>query len=240
MTYTIVTGASQNHRKTLKQFIDSFLRFYRNDDSVLLVVYDLGIDDFVSLKTEYEMVKNIVYDYFDFGVYPTYFDINVNAGEYAWKPVILHNVCEKFGGKVVWMDSGNVIHCRLDQLYQFLDVNGIHTGLTSGTITDWTHPKTLTYMNCEKEHLMLQNRNGACVGVNYDIDWVKDFVKEWKDNALDKNCIAPDGSSRANHRQDQAVLSVMFYRYQNKYKFGSFDNNHWKFFLGYSIHNDCD
>jgi hypothetical protein len=35
---------------------------------------------------------------------------------------------------------------------------------------------------------------------------------EWKDLALIKECICPDGSDRYNHRQDHAVLSILFYK----------------------------
>jgi hypothetical protein len=48
---------------------------------------------------------------------------------------------------------------------------------------------------------------------------------------IDKNCIAPNGSNRQNHRQDQAVFSILFYKYLNT---SSFSNN----YLGYTIHND--
>jgi hypothetical protein len=232
---TIVTGSSQNHHKSLTQFVNSFLHFYKNDEETRLVIYDLGLGDSIQdLKIITQFSTNVVYECFEFKNYPSYFDINVNAGEYAWKPIILHETCKKYEGNVVWMDAGNLILSRLDDLVTFLRKNGIHTGVTSGTITTWTHPKTLDAMKCDTRFLMLPNRNGACVGVNYSLHWVKEFVEKWKDYALNKDVIAPEGSSRQNHRQDQAVLSVLFYEYQSTYEFKIFHNLH------YSIHNDCD
>ena len=38
------------------------------------------------------------------------------------------------------------------------------------------------------------------------------IVLPWKTCALAKDCIAPAGSSRKNHRQDQAVLSYLVHR----------------------------
>jgi len=37
--------------------------------------------------------------------------------------------------------------------------------------------------------------------------------------ALRRECIAPEGSDRSNHRQDQAVLTILYCKYQEKYKF---------------------
>lgn len=233
---TIVTGASQNHYKTLVQFINSFLYFYKDDTDTRLVVYNLGLDNVNGIPTNF----NIKVELFDFTKYPLYFNIKINAGEYAWKPVILFDTCEKYNSNVVWMDAGNIILSKLDDLVLSLEQDGIHTGVTSGKIIDWTFPKTLEIMKCDNKFFDYENRNGACVGVNYDLNWVKRFVVDWKDCALNKDCIAPEGSSRLNHRQDQAILSVLYYQYQNIYKFKGFNNQHWKFFLGYSIHNDCD
>eukprot|EP01084_Bolivina_argentea_P155807 271510_1 len=65
----------------------------------------------------------------------------------------------------------------------------------------------------------LANRNGAIIAFDYDVQWVQQFVEDWKDCAMVKACIAPQGSSRANHRQDQAALTLLFYQYNNIYHF---------------------
>jgi hypothetical protein len=40
----------------------------------------------------------------------------------------------------------------------------------------------------------------------------REIVLPWRACAMNKNCIAPPGSSRRNHRQDQAVLSFLVHR----------------------------
>jgi len=239
--FTVVTGASQNHYNTLIEMIKSFT-LHCNGFDCKLIVYNLGInyDKWNKLQLLFNNNQNIFYEIFDYSLYPDYFNINVNAGEYAWKPIIFYDTCEKYGNIVIWMDSGNLIEDSIKKLLDALYVDYIHTGLTSGDILKWTHIKTLEYMKCNPKFLNYQNRNGACVAVNYRHDWVKEFVKEWKNLALIKECIAPDGSSRQNHRQDQAVLTILYYKYKELYNFKSFDNEHWKYFLGYSIHNDVD
>ena len=70
--------------------------------------------------------------------------------------------------------------------------------------------------------------------------WVKEFIEYFYKCACDKECIAPESSSRLNHRQDQAVFTILYYKYLNKFKFKNYSNSHWKIFLGYTIHNDLD
>jgi hypothetical protein len=42
---------------------------------------------------------------------------------------------------------------------------------------------------------------------------VRNVIRPWFECAMDRQCIAPDGSSRKNHRQDQAVLSYLVHRH---------------------------
>lgn len=118
----------------------------------------------------------------------------------------------------MWMDSGNLILQRLDSLYKYINQSGIYSNDSGGTILEWTHPKTLEYMNC---NCFLQNicKSAACIGLNTKIEWVKSFIDEFKKLALIKECIAPEGSNRLNHRQDQAIFNILFYKYKKIYKF---------------------
>jgi hypothetical protein len=211
----IITGASQNHFIPLFNFITSFLKHYENDELTKLIVYDLGFNqkEWNSLQKRYSKHGNIIFKTFRYDLYPSYFDINVNAGEYAWKPVIIYDTCIEYGGVICWMDAGNIIEQRLDELHGIVKREGVHSPKSSGNITKWTHPSTLAYLHCVEEFLLLTNRNGACICVDYDVSWVKDIVKEYRDFACIKDCIAPEGSSRENHRQDQSVFTILYYKY---------------------------
>jgi hypothetical protein len=236
-TMYIITGASDNHYITLMNMIDSFIRY---NDRHKLIIYNLGLEEskWNHIKEKYNH-HDFIFKVFDYSKYPEWFNINIEAGHYAWKPTIIYNTFLEYTDEiVVWMDAGNLINENLQKLESFLIDNYIYSATSGGTIKEWTHPSTIEYLDCTNTGN--ENRNGACLGFNTKIDLVKDFITEFYNCAMDKNCIAPDGSSRKNHRQDQAVFTILFYKYlcdQNK-TFYSNDNSNYH--LCYSIHNDVE
>jgi hypothetical protein len=268
----IVTGASQNHYYTLLQFIYSFFTHSRED--IFLIVYNLGIneDNWNELINFFNLTQNnssrIIFKIFDYSKYPSFVNININYGEYAWKPIIIHETFlqyELIDPFICWMDSGtiigNYIHHSIDlsfpfsslnknitiknshntidwdKFIHFLQNNGIYSGVSSGNISRWTHPSTLSFMNCPVVYLKKQNRNASFIAFNTNIVWVKSFISEFFNLSINKKCIAPEGSSRQNHRQDQSVFTILYYKYQNRY---FFDDNTFFYNNIYTIHNDID
>ncbi len=201
----IVTGADSTHRKSLYQFLSSL---FLHEPSITMVIFDLGL-----VEAERQHLKNSFPSAdlrrFDYTQYPDYFNIKINAGEYSWKPVILNDVLNEFKGCVCWMDAGNLVTKPLFWLRRITNVLGMYSPRSSGLISDWTHPKTLEFLNASNRLLYKPNLSGHCVAVNYRDPKARKLVERWKECALTKDCIAPEGSSRKNHRQDQAVLSVI-------------------------------
>ena len=224
---TIVTGASSNHFHCLQNLLLTIQHFCPD---MAVVVYDLGLSGTEVLEIE---KCRVAVRRFDFESYPPWFDITVNSGEYAWKPIIVHEVLETFGGLVLWLDAGDLVTQRLTEFWFRLSRFGILTPLSAGDLRQWTHPKTLQYMNVPAGDLDKPNRNAALVGLNADHFWARELCLVWRNAAFCRECIAPAGSSRENHRQDQAVLSVLFYRYERTSGFVKIDE------VGeISIHND--
>ena len=234
----IVTGASNNHYLTLINMINSFINHAIEHN---LIVYNLGLDSdkWEYLQNLFINNSNIEYKIFDYSKYPDWFNINIQAGQYAWKPTIIYNtMLENTNKIIVWMDSGNLILQNLKPLEEFILNNGIYSVESSGDIKQWTHPKTIEYLNCYWIDEI--NKNAACLGFNTSMNFVKDFILEFYNCSQIKDCIAPNGSSRKNHRQDQAVFTILFYKYQYIHKFNSYSSDHWKYHLCYSIHNDIE
>jgi hypothetical protein len=243
----LVTGASDNHYKSLINMVLSFMKFHKNDPDYTIIVYNLGIEEskWTKLLNIFNRYSNFVSEVFDYTLYPEYVNININAGEYAWKPIIIYDVFNKYKDVTVWMDAGNVIINRLDNMNRLIKEDNIYSGYSGSkgdTIHRWTHPKTIEYMGGIADGYDItqcQSRNGACVGFNYNKNYVKTFVEEYRKYALIKECIAPEGSSRANHRQDQSIFSIMFYKYYLTHQFNfSTDSN--DYYVDYKIQNDVD
>lgn len=236
----IITGASDNHYFTLINMINSFIN---NTTNIGLIVYNLGINNNRWIQMQ-EMFKNntIIFRIFDYSKYPDWFNIEQTSGRFergawAWKSAALYEIyLEKIDDIIVWMDAGNLITDNLNNLNNFLIKNGIFSGVSSGSIAQWTHPSTIQALNCSWVNCM--NRNAACIGINTSIDYALDFLNEWHEKCMDKDCIAPEGSGRHNHRQDQAVFTILFYKYKMKYNFDEYINTYLNILLGFTIHND--
>jgi len=214
--------------------INSFVTHNTKDS---LIVYNLGLDadKWINIQTQFRSHACILYKVFDYSKYPDWFNINNGAGQYAWKPTIIYSIYLEFPTEnLVWMDAGNLITSNLTKLEQYIIENGIYSATSSGTILRWTHPTTIKYMNCT--YVNMQNRNAACIGFNALNKCAVELLEEFYKCAQIKECIYPDGSSRANHRQDQAVFTILYYKY--------FSHNYitidWRHHLCYSIHNDIE
>lgn len=155
-------------------------------------------------------------------------DLNVNKGEYAWKPQVIEEVVRDYGGLVLWMDSGDRIRETLGvEFWEDVATSGIWSTNSGGEIWQWTHPGMFARLDVPESLWKSQNCNAANVGLNSQN--ARAMVKvvrpvsllghikmgtdrcQWFACSAEKDCIAPPGSSRANHRQDQAALSSFVY-----------------------------
>lgn len=237
---TVVTGASQNHARSLNQFLSSVDMNLFN-----CVVYDLGL----SAATVAELQRRYpgaYYRTFNYSIYPDYYDIRINAGEYAWKPAILKEVLEEVtstdGSRtevLIWCDAGNVIrHAGLPDLLRVMCTTPVYSPASDGTIAKWTHPATLSWFGVEpgSDFLSLPNRNGAILAFNIQHEDMRSLIRKFAECAATRECIAPLGSSRANHRQDQAVFTILYWQYIKTHPTCGIHND----YLNIVIHRDID
>ena len=92
--------------------------------------------------------------------------------------------------------------------------NGFYSPQSSDNIEKWTHEQTLNSLEAPNSILRKRNISGGIVGFAKNLDKVDNLLDEWYKHSINKEIIAPRGSSRANHRQDQAILSVLIHKFR--------------------------
>lgn len=228
---TLVTASDTKFFLFLIRLIDNVINISNKKKiEIRIIVYNLGMTNAEMEKLN--VYKRVTLEHFNFNKYPDYVSLekfNGNNCSYAWKPIIIYDVCEKYGGLVHWMDTRN-LYSNFNTLIKILKNDYIYTPLSDGNVEKWTHQKCIDYLNGLK-YKNNKMRNAAIVGINYDIKWIKEFVKEWRDLALIKECICPEGSDRKNHRQDQSLLTLLYYKYNDIHKFKIINN-----YIDSSIH----
>ena len=228
-----VTAAEKNYFKQLDSLLESYYKNLNNK----LIVYDIGLENgqVNYLKDKYE---NLIIRIFRFNNYPKfigeYFDDKL--GNYAWKPIIVNELIQECKSKVVWLDAGNLITKKIVFLKIALSAMGIIVPTSSNTIRDWTHPKTIEYIGINNKYLDSNNYASGLIGFDYKSKKANKIADLWSNFSQIQECISPLDSSRENHRQDQAVLTLLLYKYFFTNKFKKFIYPQTNFIFGILFH----
>lgn len=223
MKLTIVTGANNYYYKSLCQFLNNINETLFNYN-LNLFIYDLGFDE-NQINELFNLLnvfnKNITYNYvkFDYSKYPLYYNINEKKGEYAWKSACIwetYNVVNS--GILIWCDSANLFtESKIEPLIDTIKQQDVYSPSSKHTVKEWTHKKCLEYFNIESDNIILnlQQRSGGMLCFNLDNINIHSIIKEFYELSKLKECIAPQGSNILNHRQDQALFTILYYNYTN-------------------------
>ena len=243
----IITGADHTHYKTLEQWLVNMHNKIGKYNGLQIIVWDLGLSKNERNELESRFSKFCEFKTFDYSKHPPWFNISINAGEYAWKPAIIKaslDIRSRRAKYLIWLDSGHLI-TDLDEfslIFSLLNNRLIYSPPSSGNIHDWTHPKTLEYLKVDTWNIdlnELRNRSGGLLAFKTTNPNVKKLITNFSSLAHIKECIAPTGSSRENHRQDQAVYTLLYYQFINKYV-GQLPTINSERYLGITGHNDID
>lgn len=209
---TIVVASSQAHAASLIQFLCSLIVHQVVFDHLL--IYDLGLEPstLITIKEMFSTHSNMKIRSFCYYKYPPYFNIENNAGQYAWKPVILSEVGHEVKkGLLLWCDAGNKVKDDLHPLIEFMKENSIYLPMSSTPISKCTHPDTIAYMGAtDISSRPCRDAGQVCFSLN---EKTLKLLDDWATHAQVEQCIAPMGSDRSNHRYDSSLLSVLYYRF---------------------------
>lgn len=205
MQISLVTAADESHSLSLEQLLDSINKF---EPRANVYVYDLGL----ASKTLNKLIAKFPsYHFFPFpySEFPDWMDIKVDAGNYAWKPQIVQMTANRIQAPFLWVDSGDKLFSDLKFMSRLIQAYGFYCPTSPGTLGEWTHPTTLRNLKVNPKLMGRHNLNAAIIGFDPRVKKVSQLINCWAENALNLEVIAPIGSNRSNHRQDQAVLGVL-------------------------------
>lgn len=229
----IVTGCSQNHLVPQLKMLRTVAKHEPDTD---VWVYDLGGLDDRDRQAVLEANPRATVRRFDYSQYPQYFDITKNAGEYAWKPTILYAALKEHGGVVMWLDAGCNLVAPLDRVRDEVRRVGFYSPVSNGRIEHWTHPETSRRLHTTREdRARVENLSGGVVCADWRHPVARQLVCRWACLSAHKAVIAPRGSSRDNHRQDQAVLTGLVADAQRA---GRLARDLARKMLGVTVHNE--
>ena len=97
---TLITGANSGiYFKYLKQILNNVIQIKNSKNiEIRIVVYNLGMNE--SEKKEIKLFPYVILENFDFNKYPEHVSLEKYNGincTYAWKPIIIYEVCQKYG-----------------------------------------------------------------------------------------------------------------------------------------------
>ena len=158
---------------------------------------------------------------FDFGAVPAHFALARET--YAWKAEIVGREIldledSRCYNPVLWLDAGDRVTSPLEKILGAVRKNGASSAHSSGYAMTWTHPLMVSFF-ADRRWLRsvgdFTATDTPCAGCTIALDrdnarTLSRIVRRWRTCAWREECIAPPGSSRANHRQDQAALTLLF------------------------------
>ena len=214
----VVTAASSNHAGALQYLLGSLRAL-----DARVECYDLGLT--AAEVRALPRWRGLFYHRFDYASHPEHMNVAMRAGEYAWKPVIVAESVDAVRARgdaddVLWADAGTYFHALAPIARRIRESDGLWVRASSGTMGQWTHPLMFEYLQENPGiYAELPNADATLIGfaTGHPSQSVRervyrDVIVPWNQCAMAKDCIAPAGSSRKNHRQDQAVLSYLVHK----------------------------
>ena len=207
----VVTAASEDYFTYLMNLLKSISKF----NFTKIVVYDLGLTS--KQVSQLQDKKNIEVVKFNFSKFPSFVsekqESNENKiGAYSWKAAIIKEVVYMYKMQVIWLDSANLITKQFTFLRIALTSLGYFTTYSKDTVQKWTHESVIKKLNLDSRLLKKVNLNAAIIGFDYNNKLSRKLLDDWYDYCLQKDLISPENSSKENHRWDQSLLTIIFYK----------------------------
>tara|TARA_R100001086_G_scaffold81171_1_gene39795 strand:- start:487 stop:1206 length:720 start_codon:yes stop_codon:yes gene_type:complete len=233
----ILTGANTNFYLSLRQLLNNLKYFVRKVDKVFVVDLGLTSKQFNFLKSRnYNQWYNVEFIQIPLNVVNKYPNHVKDLQTYAFKAMIFDYLILKndIKDRILWIDSANLIHNTTLEIEIMISQAKIYSPYSAEDIQTYCHPltiKRLMYTGSLKNDML----SGGCIGIDTTTNLGLCFLKDFCSSCFNKDIIVPEGSNKSNHRQDQSVLTILYWNYYKNYtlhrikewKHISFHNNIW-------------
>jgi hypothetical protein len=204
----LITAFDDSHFHSGLQLLTSIEDFNLMID---VYVYNLGLDE-LQMNSIQEMFPKVKLVNFDFCKYPDYFNVKLNAGQYAWKATIVSYFLSKDFEHLLWLDAGDKFIGNLENIQKLIDKYGFFAVPTSNTIKELTHKDSILKLGLNPHECNQLQLSAAFIGFCLKNQAVAKLIEEWAGYSKREEIIAPPGSDRSNHRQDQSIFNLLVNR----------------------------
>jgi hypothetical protein len=211
---TLLTAADQAYWRCLWQFFRSAERMGIQRQT-RVVAYDLGLEAATAgrLKKRFPWA---LFRRFDFLSHPAH--VALATRTYAWKPIVVADAMEEFGGALLWLDSAGLFQTRdLSRVRSVLDTDGIYALKGQSALELRCNAFTLDALSVPEEDRKRPERVATVIGFDCTRPAVREFIAEWKAHALVPERIAPRNKG---HNPEQALLSILLFEYARQGRIG--------------------
>ena len=225
----VETAASENHGYASFNLLYSVIL---SDPYASLLYIDLGLskEQLIVLSSHFntihqiqkKMISNgfIAYRKYNWNSFPNWMNLYKNKGQrggYTWKVIPLVDSFFEWKGLISWLDGGCVIVDGITREINLVRRYGVYTPPSHGNILRWTHNDTRKFMT--QHNLISRNEDSdpncsaGVLFVDYSHQFTHNIMRKYLECGYTQKCISPRGSNMGNHRQDQAVLSLLINDY---------------------------
>lgn len=179
------------------------------------ILFDLGLEEGQIAKVK-EYLPHIEIRTFNFDRYPEYYK---DLTSFAWMSVCMSELMidDSLPDKIIWLDTRDVLVASLSPTRHLIRKYGFYLPYSRTTIGELTYPTTtklfheLSGRMKAKDFENQRQLNTAIMGFSRSSSVCQEIIWQWLQLSKIKDFIQPEGSNRKNHRQDQSLLSLIYY-----------------------------
>ncbi|WP_186386697.1 hypothetical protein [Stappia sp. TSB10P1A] len=207
MSLTLVTAADAAFAPTLAQYLGSVQARGLHTDA-RIAVYDLGLEpgERARLAARFPFAE-----FLPFSLVPYPAHVAPATGTYAWKPLVIADAAERFGGRIFWFDSATLFHDTLAEPLAELARHGVYTLSGQSNLAQRCAVSIRERLGVDPAFLDRRIRVGGVVGFDLEQPTARDLLIDWAELALDPKVFIPAARDNS-HNADQAILSILLFQ----------------------------